>query len=499
MELFLGLDIGTSAGRGLITDIRGKIIADHRVPHEVSMPRPGWAEQDADEVWWKDFLEIVRALLQTPGIAASDIRAVGISAIAPCVLPVDKTGKPLRPGILYGIDSRAGAEIKELEERVGAEAIFSLSGQNLSAQSCCPKIRWIKNNEPEVYEKTACFLTAAGYLVYRLTGRFTLDIYNAMAYGPLYDIRLKRWDSTYEKEVTEITRLPELIWSIDTAGTVSARAAELTGLPEGTPVICGTADAMAEAVSVGLHQSGDMMMMYGSSNFFILRTDKLLPQEYSWASYFAVPGENNHVLAGGMTSAGNLFKWLRETFPGRSFSQWEELSSASSPGAGGLALLPYFAGERTPVNNPHARGALFGLTLRTKAGDVYRAFQEALAYGVRHNIEALREKGVEARRIFAIGGISQSRQLLQIISDVSRCPQLIPQEKAGAPYGDAFLAALGTGFAGGIADITRWVRYEYELEPRTGHRDLYEEGFERYKALYKALEPFMGAPCPAGG
>ncbi|MDR2553340.1 MAG: FGGY-family carbohydrate kinase [Treponema sp.] len=491
MDLFLGIDIGTSAGRGLITDITGKIIADYRVPHEISMPRPGWAEQDADKVWWNDFLEIVRVLLQTPGVAASDIRAVGISAIAPCVLPVDKTGNPLRPGILYGIDSRAGAEIRELEERVGVKALFSLSGQNLSAQSCCPKIRWIKNNEPEVYEKTACFLSAAGYLVYRLTGRFTLDIYNAMAYGPLYDIRRKSWDSTYEKEVTETSRLPELIWSTDTAGTVSARAAELTGLPRGTPVICGTADAMAEAVSVGLHRDGDMMMMYGSSNFFILRTDRFLPQEYSWASYFAVPGENNYVLAGGMTSAGNLFKWLRETFPGRSFSQWEELSAQSSPGAGGLALLPYFAGERTPVNNPHAKGALFGLTLRSKAGDVYRAFQEALAYGVRHNIETLREKGVEARRIFAIGGISQSRQLLQIISDVSRCPQLIAREKAGAPYGDAFLAALGTGFSGGISDISRWVRYEHTIEPGDGHRDLYDEGFERYKALYKALEPFM--------
>lgn len=489
MELFLGADIGTSASRGVITDSAGKILASHSVPHGVSMPHPGWAEQDADAVWWNDFLEITKTLLKTPGVQASDIKAAGISTIAPCVLPVDKNGRPLRQGILYGIDGRAEEEIRELEEKTGKQRIFEITGQNLSTQSCCPKILWIKKHEKDVYDKTACFLTATGYLVYRLTGRLTLDIYDAMAYGPLYDIHAARWIPDYAEAVTEISRLPELLWTTGIAGGVSGEASAITGLAEGTPVICGTADAMAEAVSTGLCEDGDMMMMYGSSNFFIMKTDKLLPQETTWASRFVVPGGG--VLAGGMTSAGNLFKWLRETFPGRDFPQWEALSVESSPGAGGLTLLPYFAGERTPVNNPRARGALFGITLRTTPGDVYRAFQEALGYGVRHNIEALREKGVEAKRIFAIGGISRSRQFLQIISDITRCPQLIPREKTGAPYGDAFLAALGAGFVKDISAIKGWVSYEYELKPRPEFGELYAAGFTRYKELYRALEKFM--------
>jgi xylulokinase len=489
MELFLGVDIGTSAARGVITNRAGRILADHTVAHEISMPRPGWVEQDADSVWWHDFLAIAGTLLKTPGVRAEDIRAVGISAIAPCVLPVDDRGRPLRPGILYGIDSRAQEEIKQLEERIGAGAIFGMTGQNLSTQSCCPKILWIKNHEPEIYKKTAKFLTATAYLVYRLTGHFTLDIYDAMAYGPLYDIHRKRWDNTYEGEVTEIARLPDLLWSQEAAGVVSPQAAEITGLAPGTTVICGTADAAAEAVSAGLHQEGDMMMMYGSSNFFILKTPRLLPQESTWASYFVNPG--SYVLAGGMTSAGNLFKWLRETFPGRDFSQWEGLSEGSRPGAGGLFLLPYFAGERTPINNPRARGALFGMTLSSTAGDVYRAFQEALGYGVRHNIEALRGKGVEARRILAIGGIAKSRQLLQIISDISGCPQLVPREKIGASYGDAFLAALGSGYFPDVSSVTEWVSYEYEIHPRREYGDLYDRGFQRFRELYHALEPFM--------
>lgn len=489
MELFLGVDIGTSAARGVITNLKGKILADHTVSHEVSMPRSGWAEQDADGVWWNDFLAITGTLLKTPGIKAKDIKAVGISAIAPCVLPVDAGGRPLRPGILYGIDSRAHEEIKQLEERIGVKAIFDMTGQNLSAQSCCPKILWIKKHEPEVYQKTSKFLTATSYLVYRLTGRFTLDIYDAMAYGPLYDIHRKRWDSTHEGEVTETARLPDLIWSQETAGVISSAAAEITGLEPGVKVICGTADAAAEAVSAGLHKEGDMMMMYGSSNFFILKTPRLLPQESTWASYFVNPG--SHVLAGGMTCAGNLFKWLRETFPGRDFSQWESLSEGSRPGAGGLFLLPYFAGERTPINNPRARGALFGMTLSSTAGDVYRAFQEALGYGVRHNIEALRGEGVEARRILATGGISKSRQLIQIISDISGCPQLVPREKTGAAYGDAFLAALGAGYFPDVSSVTEWVGYEYEVYPRQEYGDLYERGFQRFRELYNSLEPFM--------
>ena len=490
MELFLGIDIGTSAARGVITNIKGKICADYRVPHEVSMPHPGWVEQDADGVWWKDLLEIIAGLLKTPGINARDIKAMGVSAICPCVLPVNRDGKPLRHGILYGIDSRAGTEIKQLEERIGKEAIFKMTGQNLSSQSCCPKILWIKNNEPEVYSKTACFLTAQGYLAYKLTGNNTLDIYDGMAYAPLFDLQNKRWDSTYQNEITEISKLPPLMWTTGIAGNVSAEAAEITGLKQGTPVICGTADALSEAVSVGLYKSGDMMMMYGSTNFYILRTDALLPQENSWASYFVTPKEE-HLLAGGMTSAGNLFKWLRETFPGRDFPEWEALSAGSSPGAGGLTLLPYFAGERTPINNPNAKGNLFGITLRSKAGDVYRAFQEALGYGVRHNIETLKENGVEAKRIFAIGSIAKSSQLLQIISDISGCPQLVAREKAGACYGDAFMAALGAGFIGDISEITNWVSYENEIIPNTRHRDIYDEGFARFKALYTALEPFM--------
>jgi len=489
VDCFMGIDIGTGSSRGVVTDLAGNILAEHSVGHGISLPHPGWAEQDAESVWWRDLVALSRALLKDFNLPAASIRGLGISTISPCVLPIDAGGKPLRPGILYGIDTRAGAEIGEIEALVGPDAVFAIGGQHLSSQSCVPKIRWIQKNEGEVWAKTAKILSAAGYLVYRLTGRYTLDIYDAMAYGPLFDLRRCCWvDAVPDLDIPS-SLLPELLWSREIAGTVSPEAAELTGLAVGTAVLTGTADAAAEALSAGLSQVGDLMMMYGSSNFFILKTQDLVPQGTFWASNFLEEGTS--VLAGGMSTAGSLFKWLTETFPGRSFEQWEALADECGPGADGLVLLPYFAGERTPINNPYARGVLFGLDLRTRPGAVYRAFQEALGYGIRHIMEALEDSGAQVDRILAIGGVSRSRDLMQVVSDVTGRVQLLPRQKTGAAYGDAFLAAQGLGFFPDTAGIRDWVVHEAEVLPRTEAREVYEKGYQKFRGLYAALEPLM--------
>jgi len=485
----MGIDIGTGSSRGVITNLTGKIIAEHSVDHGVSMPQPGWAEQDADEVWWHDLVTLSRTLIKESGLPSASIRGLGISTISPCVLPVNAAGKPLRPGILYGIDTRAAAEIREIETLVGRETLFGIGGQQLSSQSCVPKMRWIQKNEGDVWAKTAKILSAAGYLVYRLTGRYTLDVYDAMAYGPFFDLRRCCWVDDFADLGIPSGLLPELLWSREIAGTVSPAAAELTGLAAGTAVLTGTADAAAEALSAGLSREGDLMMMYGSSNFFILKTRELAPQETFWATNFLEKGSS--VLAGGMSTAGSLFKWLTETFPGRSFEQWEALADRCGPGADGLVLLPYFAGERTPINNPYARGVLFGLDLRTGAGAVYRAFQESLGYGIRHIMEALEESGARVDRILAIGGVSRSRSLMQIVSDVTGRAQLLPRQKAGAAYGDAFLAACGMGYFPDTTAIRDWVSYEEEIQPRAEARDIYDQGYRKFRRLYTALEPLM--------
>jgi len=488
-DCFLGLDIGTGSSKAAIVDIEGNVLCWSSVPHKMSMPEPGWYEQDADRIWWEDFILLCRKLLGNLQYPKESIKGVALSTIGPCVLPLDKTGKPLRPGILYGIDTRAEMEIRELEETLGREVIFAKTGQDLSSQSCCPKILWIRKNEPEVWEKTSKIMTASGYLVYKLTGRYTLDIYTAIGYAPIFDLAKRTWDPSLAGLITEMDKLPELLWSSQVAGEVTPKAAALTGLPPGVPVVAGTTDAASEALGAGVEKTGDMMMMYGSSNFFILKTETLRPVRSFWASNFLEPGA--FVLTGGMSTVGSMFKWFGETFTGRSVTEWENLALKSPPGAGGVTSLPYFAGERTPLHDPAAKGVFFGMSLSSTAGDLYRSLQEAVGYGIRHNIEEMEKAGTRADRVMAIGGASESRHLMQIISDITGRPQLLPRQKLGACYGDAFLAAVGSNYFNSINEISRWVRMAEEITPSETSKAIYDEGYARYRELYNSTRHLL--------
>lgn len=488
-ECFIGIDIGTGSSKGVIADSRGNVLASSAIEHTMSTPAPGFYEQDAEKVWWHDFVYLCRNLLKQINQLRYSVRAAGISTIAPCVLPVDKTGQPLRPGIMYGIDTRAAAEIIEIEKRIGKDQIFRKTGQDLSSQSCCPKIVWIKKHEPDIWKNTCKFLTASGYLVFKLTGRMTVDIYNAIGYAPLFNLKEKRWDKEYEEALFPLNLLPELLWSSEIAGTISKSAAAETGLPADIPVITGTADAASEAIGAGVTEPGDMMMMYGSSNFFILRTKELTPLKNFWASNFTDKGSS--VLTGGMATVGSMFKWFTDTFPGRSLNEWEKLAATSSCGAGGITVLPYFAGERTPLNDPSAKGVFFGMHLGSKPGDIFRAMQESIGFGIRHNIEELERAGASSKRIIAIGGASSSRQMLQIISDVCNKTQFIPSVKYGSSYGNTFLAATGAGFFSNSSEIKNWIKFEDRVEPDSNCISVYEKPYSRYLELYELTKHLM--------
>ncbi len=267
-SLLLGVDIGTSSSKGVLCTPEGDVLASHAIEHETSFPRPGWAEHDADAIWWGEFVRICRVLLSGK-YSGDDVGGVAVSAIGPCMLPVDAGDRPLRPGILYGIDSRAQEEIAWLESRYGADAMFDLNGMALTSQAVGPKIRWLREHEPELFAKTARIHSASDYLVLRLTGEHVIDRHSASYFVPLFDVRKLDWDDRFADEVIGIDRLPHLLDADEIAGTVSARAAAGTGLAIGTPVTTGTIDAAAEAISVGVTAPGDMMVMYGSTLFLI--------------------------------------------------------------------------------------------------------------------------------------------------------------------------------------------------------------------------------------
>jgi xylulokinase len=492
-ELLLGIDIGTYESKGTLTTISGQVVASAAAGHELAIPQPGWAEHDAEGVWWLDFVTLCRKLLATPGVEATQVVAVGVSAIAPCVLPIDSDGRPLRPGILYGVDTRASREIADLENALGREAIFANSGLHLSSQAAGPKILWIRNHEPEVWRKTSMVLTGSGYLVYKLTGEKVIDIYTATAYAPMLDIQRREWNPDMTGPIMPLALLPRLIWSVDVAGHVTREASQQTGLVPGTPVIAGTADAASEALSAGLSHPGDLMLMYGSSLFFIQKTSKLVSTERLWGALFLEP--DSYAVAAGMSTSGSLTRWFRDNLAPEerageaaggpnAYAMLADLAEESPLGARGLVLLPYFSGERTPINDPQARGLIMGLTLSHTRADLYRAILEGVGYGIRHNIDAMREEGVPPKRILAVGGGTQNPLWLQIVSDIAGIEQYVPDQNYGASYGDAFLAGVGIGLFEDTNQAADWVRYRTIVRPDPAAREGYQPYYQIYRDLY---------------
>ncbi len=499
-EYLLGVDVGTYSSKGVLVDSEGAVVADHQVPHGMDMPEPGLFEQDADRVWWHDFKMIVQSLLATSGVPSNRIRGIGASAIGPCVLPLDGEGRPLRPGILYGIDARASEEIEDLEKILGREQIFQGSGTHLDAQACGPKILWIRRKEPEVYAKTRWFVTSQSYLVYKLTGRLTMDHYTACGYGPLYDIHRFKWNDRAALHITPPDRLPKTTWSCDIAGQVTAEAARETGLAQGTPVITGTIDAAAEAVSTGVADAGDMMCMFGSSIFFIMKTQQRIKTEHFWSAHFLEPG--TFAFMGGMSTSGSLTTWFRDRFARKEVlreqsggeSAYEALSreaAQSSPGANGLIALPYFEGERTPLHDPKAKGVLFGLGLSHTRGDIYRALLEGVGYGIRHNLEAMGQEGVSPRRILAVGGGTKNPLWMQSVADIANVTLLLPGQSAGACYGDAFMAGVGVGMFKNLGEINCWVKTEKAFTPNPENHQRYGPFYRIFRSLYDNTRQLM--------
>ncbi len=496
----LGVDIGTYSSKGVIVTTDGELVASHTVPHGMDMPKPGYFEQDADKVWWHDFVLIVQNLLKKTGIQPQKILALGTSAIGSCVLPIDDEGNPLRPGILYGIDTRASEEIRYLEETLSREKIFSHCAMHLSSQASGPKVLWIRNHEPEVFQKTRWFLTSEAYLVYKLTGKPSIDIYTAAGYAPMFNVYQKEWIAEIAAYITPLDRLPPLYWSGEIVGEVTPEAAEQTGLVAGTPVVAGTTDAAAEALSAGVADFGDMMLMFGSSIFFIMKTEKLVPTQRFWSSNFLEAG--SFAFLGGMSTSGSLTTWYRDQFAQlekeeenrsgvNAFASLASQATQSPPGANGLILLPYFEGERTPLHDPNAKGLLFGLSLKHTRGDLYRAILEGVAFGIRHNLEVMREEGVIPNRIVAVGGGTKNPLWLQIVADVCQVPLQVPTEQIGASYGDAFLAGRGIGLFQDLTEIKKWVKVKEQINPDPQVSPQYEFYYHLFRDLYEQTKNLM--------
>ena len=486
MKYYLGIDIGTFESKGILADQQGNIVANAAKPHKMLVPQAGWAEHRAIEDWWDDFTFIAKKLLADSKVNPTEINAVGTSAIGPCMLPVNEAGEPLMNAVLYGVDTRAAQEIEELTAQIGAERILDYCGNALTSQSVGPKIFWLKRNRPDIFAKTHKILTSTSYLVFRLTGKFVIDHYTAANSAPLYSAEKRQWSNELAPDIIPLERLPEIMWTTDIAGTVTEKAARETGLARGTPVICGTVDAAAEAISVGVLEPKDLMIMYGSTIFIIAITSKRVKDERLWYAPWLFPGQ--HASMAGLATSGTLTHWFcdtlaRELEPGQAMIELAAEAEKSPAGAKGLVMLPYFSGERTPIHDTHAKGMIFGVNLTHTRGDLFRAALESIAFGTNHILETYDDAGETPRNIFAVGGGTKNKVWAQATSDISGNTQILRSKSMGASYGDAFLAALAVGDVQ-LSDIKTWNPVASEFIANKDNAEIYRKQYGVFRNLY---------------
>lgn len=501
MKYYLGVDVGSSESKATLIDENFAIIKTVFAAHDLLNPRPGYFEHDAQKVWWDDTCRLIRELLDECGIAASEIAAAGCSALGADLVPVDRECRPLRNAILYGIDSRATEEIAWLNRKYGEERVLEFNGRPLCSNDIPPKMLWLKNHEPEIFAKAYKLLTASSFLTAKLTGRYTIDRF--LAYGPFAPLYHKKDGSPNMEYVPEFCRadqLAEVREAIDIAGYVTEEAAAACGLMPGTPVITGTDDSAAEAISTGVIETGDLMLQLGSSLYMIGVCPKLVSDKRVWPGGFLIPGCN--CIQGGTNAAGTLTKWYRnEVFADyfldeenggeNAFARMAQEAAKIPAGSEGLIQLPYIAGERTPVNDPAARGVLFGLTLKHTRSHMYRAALEAIGYSIRQHLDIFAENGIAFHRIYAVGGGTKSPDWMQMIADITNCEICRADVSVGASFGDALMAALGVGALSGFSDLRNIIARGTGYLPNPSNRSVYDKYQKIYNELYIRTKDLM--------
>jgi xylulokinase len=458
----VGLDVGTTGVKAVAIAPDGRVVATAEEGYPLSTPRPGWSEQDPAD-WWH---ATQRALAALPPAAA-----IGLSGQMHGLVAVDSRDRVLRPAILWN-DQRTAAECAEIEERVGLERLIGLTGNRALPGFTAPKLLWLRNHEPEVYARIAHVFLPKDYVRLRLTGDSAIDVADASG-TLLFDVARRRWSD----DVLQALELPRE-W---------LPPAYESPLVPGAP---GAGDQAAGALGVGIDRPGPVSVVLGTSGVVFAALPAFAADAEARVHAFchAVPG-GWHAMGVMLSAAGSL-GWLRDAVARESYEVLLGEAARWPAGVEGLLFQPYLGGERTPHADPDARGAFVGLSLRHDRGALVRAVLEGVSYGLRDSLELLRELGVAATVGRVSGGGARSALWLKIVASVLG----IPLERTAVEKGAAFGAALLAGVAAGVyADVheavERAVRMRDVVDPDPRLRDVYEEGYARYRRLYPALRP----------
>jgi xylulokinase len=457
-------------------------VAQAEAPATLRSLHIGWAEEDPAE-WWSNVGAVTQNCLSQANLGPENVAAVGVSGMVPTLILLDAAGNLLRPSIQQN-DARATQEILDFQAKVDETAVLHQTGSAITQQSIGPKLLWLRRNEPQVMAQAVHLMGSYDYIVYKLTGCFSCERNWALESG-LFDLEQQAWDDTL-LALSTIARnwLGTVYWSSDIVGQVTGEAAAQTGLTPGTPVVAGSADHIASAFSAGLNSPGDLLVKLGGAGDILYSLDKMVVDPRLFLDYHVIPGK--FLVNGCMAASGSIIKWFRQGFAqDTDYDILDTEATTVSAGSEGLILLPYFLGEKTPINDPLARGIIFGLTLTHTRAHVYRAILEGIAYGFRHHLAVLAELKLTATKARVTNGGARSKLWKQITADVLNLPLEEIARHPGSSLGAAFIAGKSIGVFDEWGDIERFIQIESTVLPDPSVHARYESLFAMYLELYQ--------------
>ena len=498
LDYLLGVDVGTTGAKALLVDISGRVVA--RAIHEYPLltPRPGWAEQDPAD-WWRGTVAAIREVMAASGARPEEVRGIGLSGQQHGSVFLDQSHQVLRPALLW-CDQRTAAQCAWIHETIGLDRVVAETLNPVLTGFQAPKIVWLRDQEPHLYERLRMILLPKDYLRFRLSGEFATEVSDA-AGTSLLNVARRQWSEVMLSGLglTE-DMLPKVYESPVASAAVCQTAAEEAGLRPGTPIAGGGGDNACSAVGNGVIEEGIVAVSVGTSGtvFAPMLQPAMDPKLRVHTFCHAVPGRWHAM--GVMLSAGGSLRWFRDTLAAqekaeaaaRGVDPYELITAAAAQapiGAEGLIFLPYLTGERTPHADPHARGVFVGLGLRHTKAHLARAIMEGVCYGLRDSLEILREMKLPIREIRNTGGGARSPFWRQMQSDVFRAPLVGMAIDEGAAFGAALLGGVAAGVWADVpAACAATVRTRQPARPHRQAAASYQRYYRAYRALYPSLK-----------
>jgi xylulokinase len=452
---FIGIDSSTTATKAILIDQDGKIKGIASSEYSYETPFPLWSEQDP-QLWWDATVSSIRKVVQTSSVSAEEIRGIGLTGQMHGLVILDENGKVLRPAILWN-DQRTQKQCDKIREIVGKSAFIRITGNNALTGFTAPKILWVRDEEPELYQKIKHVLLPKDYVRLKLTGEYAVDCAGGSG-TVLFDLGKRNWSpELIEKLGMRAEWFPPIYEGTAITGGLTRAAADATGLKEGIPVFGGGGDQAAAAVGTGAVEEGIVSISLGTSGVVFATADSpfIEPEGRLHAFCHSVPGKWH--LMGVMLSAAGSLRWFRDTFKENiSFDELVAAAGQSPAGSQGLLFMPYLTGERTPHPDPLARGGFVGATVRNTFGDFTRSVLEGVAFGLRDSFELIKGAGLkDIEQVRITGGGAKNPTWLQIIADILDTPIFTVDSKEGAAYGAALLAATGAGSFASVGEACR--------------------------------------------